>query len=239
MKKLLLPSLIVATSCFLLACAVGRTNNGNTDAKDTLGIGFNTSGINRSVPPPVGQNHPLGSVGLDSRALAAAPVTEIDLNKVPDQTLPSSGSRGLENWEAANMNTDQFINSAYQSGIREIAFGKLALKNASKTEVKTFAELLIKDHSTANKQLEKMARDKNITLIPELKEGDIIDLKGEGVDEKYLLHVLESHRAKIGIYEKAQTSTDVAIREFSLKQLPQLKNHLSKALYLNNNLKRE
>lgn len=239
MKKLLLPSLIT-TTCFLMACAAGRTNNGSTDVKDTLGIGFNTSGINRSVPPPVGQNHPLGSVGMDSRAIAATvAITEVDLDKVSDQNLTSSGSRGLENWEASNMNTSQFINSAYQSGLREIALGKLAREKAGKTEIKTFAELLIKDHSTANQELEKMARYKNITLNPELKTGDVINLEGEAVDEKYLLRVLESHKAKIGIYEKALASSDEQIKAFSLKQLPQLKSHLSRALHLNENLKRE
>jgi putative membrane protein len=137
------------------------------------------------------------------------------------------------------MNTSQFINSAYQSSLREIALGKLASKKAGRTEVRTFAELLIKEHGTANQELEKMAREKNITLRSELKEGDLIDLEGEAVDEKYLSHVLESHRSKIGMYEKAQASSDEQIRAFSLKQLPQLKNHLSRALYLNKNIKRE
>jgi len=236
MKNLLLLSFIIVTTYLFFSCAAGRKNNGNADGRDTMGIGFNTSGINRSVPPPIGQNQPLGSVGMGSKAMTGtAAITALNQDKVLDQNSDDriSKNTGLANWESANMNINKFINFAWQSGLMEIASGKLARKKASGNEVKAYAELLINDHTVANKELEEIAKERNIELTSgKSRLEDLINLEGEDFDKKYITQILEDHKTKIAMYEKASSSSDEQIRSFSLKQLPILKGRLAEAYIL-------
>ena len=236
MKKLLLPYLFIISICFFTACAAGRSGSGSTKARDTTGIGFNTSGINRSVPPPVGRNQPLGSVGMGSNDMrGTVAINELNQDKVMNQN-PESGNttnKGLSNWDSANMSVNQFIDFAHQSGSMEIALGKLAKKKASKEEVKAFADDLISDHTGANKELEKLAKEKNIK-ISSGKSGleDLVNLEGPDFEREYINRILDDHKTKIAMYERASSSEDDLIRAFSSKHLPVLKSRLAQAFIL-------
>lgn len=238
MKILFLPSFILIISCFFFACATGRTDNGNTNGRDTMGIGFNTSGIHRSVPPPVGQNQPLGSVGMGSNSMTGtAAITELNQDKVLNENsdYENSTNIGLAKWEAANMNVSQFLNFAYQFGVMEITSGKLAEKKALGNEVRAYAAILINDYNIANKELEKIAKERDIKLTSgKARLEDLENLEGKDFDEKYISQILKDYRAKIAMYEKASSSSDEQIREFSLKRLPILKDRFAQAVSLNN-----
>lgn len=236
MRKLLLSYLFILSICFFIACATGRSNSSSTQISDTTGFGVNTSGINRSVPPPIGQNQPLGFVGMGSNdRMGTAAIAEYNQNKVIDQNpeVRTTNNSGLTNWKSDNMSVNEFINFAYQSGSMEIALGKLVKKKALREDVKTFADKLINDYTGANKELEKLAKQKNIK-ISSGKSGltHLINLEGPELDKGYINRILENLKNNIAMYEKASSSQDDLIRAFSSKHLPVLKSCLSQAFIL-------
>ena len=58
----------------------------------------------------------------------------------------------------------QFLNEALKGGRHEVAMAQLALTKGSNAEVKSFAQRLANDHSTANKRLETIAGKNGITI---------------------------------------------------------------------------
>jgi len=58
----------------------------------------------------------------------------------------------------------QFLNEALAGGRHEVAMAQLALTKGSNAEVKSFAQRLANDHSTANKKLETIASKNGITV---------------------------------------------------------------------------
>ena len=58
----------------------------------------------------------------------------------------------------------EFIMKAADGGMAEVELGRLAVNKASNSDVKTFAQRMIDDHSKANDELKQLAQTKNITL---------------------------------------------------------------------------
>jgi putative membrane protein len=60
--------------------------------------------------------------------------------------------------------THQFALSAAMGGMAEIELSKLALRNSSNSKIKSFAQMMVNDHSKANSELKSMATSKGIEL---------------------------------------------------------------------------
>jgi len=58
----------------------------------------------------------------------------------------------------------EFMISATNAGMTEVTLGNIAIKNSSNDKVKTFGEMMVKDHTAAGDQLKKIASSKNISL---------------------------------------------------------------------------
>ncbi len=236
MKNLpLLPFLMMFT-CLFQSCSTNRTNINSNSVRDTLGVGFNTSGINRSIPPPVGQNHPQGSVGLGSKDMqGTAAITELNQDKILKDKLstPEQVEINPVDWESGSITVHKFIPYAYQEGLQSIVMGNLALENAADGKVKDLAKLVINDYTLANKELERIAKERNIKLGENSESPEnLLDMKGEAFENQYINQVLNNQKESIALYEKASTSSDAEVKSFSERRLPQLKKNLSAAVAL-------
>jgi len=58
----------------------------------------------------------------------------------------------------------EFVQKAAAAGRTEVEHGKIAASKASNAQVKTYANLLVKDHTAANQQLMAIAKRKNIAI---------------------------------------------------------------------------
>ena len=61
-----------------------------------------------------------------------------------------------------------FIRDAIQSNLAEIQLGQLAQAKTQSAEVKSYAQMLVTDHSASNEQAEKVAKQIGITVPTEL-----------------------------------------------------------------------
>ena len=132
-------------------------------------------------------------------------------------------------------NSDQrFLRKAAESGMLEIQASELAVQKAQHPEVKKFAEMMIKDHTEADKELKALAKNKGFQLPVELEGGkkrlmeDLRQLEGHSFDEEYADEVaVDAHEDAVDLFEDAADDADDAdVKAFAAKLLPKLQQHL-------------
>src|SRR5689334_1480756 len=65
-----------------------------------------------------------------------------------------------------------FITEAAKGGKMEVEMGNLAKDKAQNRRVKAYAEMMIRDHTKANSELESIRREKSYSLSPDTDKQD-------------------------------------------------------------------
>jgi predicted outer membrane protein len=131
----------------------------------------------------------------------------------------------------------------------EIQMGKLAKKNGQAKQVKAYGDMLIKDHSLADKQVVAVAKKHKIDLTmpapkDEAEQADmqakmdamarLETLKGDEFDREFAKMMVEDHQKAVTMLEGTLTSTqDAKVRTLIEKVLPVIKEHLRVAEGIN------
>jgi len=127
---------------------------------------------------------------------------------------------------------ESFFKDAGQGGMFEVEMGKVAAANAQNPEVKKFGQMMVDDHSKANKELEDLAKKKNIAMPTDLGShqstlNKLKGLKGADFDKEYVEEMVDDHETDVSEFEKqAANATDPDVKAFAAKTLPVLKKHL-------------
>lgn len=74
---------------------------------------------------------------------------------------------GLASVQALAASSDDFVEAATEAGIAEVVTGKLAQEKSQNTEIKTFAQQMVTDHTQANQKLGDIARKLDISVPDE------------------------------------------------------------------------
>ena len=137
-----------------------------------------------------------------------------------------------------------FVMEAASSSMMEIKLGELAQQKAKHPRVKSFATMLIRDHTAASQELATLAKSKNFRLPDSVlskhrKHIDhLLTADSANFDKSYIDMMVEAHKDDIDEFEdhaeKAQTPE---VRAFAKKQLPILKMHKDSATYLRDSLR--
>jgi putative membrane protein len=132
-----------------------------------------------------------------------------------------------------------WITKAAEAGLAEVALGKLAVEKAQSAEVKKFAQRMIDDHSKANEELMKIAKDKGVTPPAQLDEKhrklqqDLAKAQQADFDKKYMDGQVQDHKEAVAHFEKGAKSNDPQVQQFASSKLPVLKEHLAMAQKVN------
>jgi putative membrane protein len=158
------------------------------------------------------------------------------LQKLPTKLGIASIGRCCLLWAASSITSDDsdFLKSAAKGGIAEVELGKIAAEKASNTDVKEFANRMVREHTKANADLHKLAASKGVDL-PSSKslsdEASFVHLKmlsGHDFDNAYVKMMVDDHQEDVAAFEKAAIgSTDADVKKFAARTLPTLKHHLS------------
>jgi putative membrane protein len=129
-----------------------------------------------------------------------------------------------------------FIRKAAQGGMAEVQLGNLAERNAASGSVKQFGNMMVADHSKANKELQRVAREKGITIPASLDAKDkqvkrLLESKhGSSFDKAYVRDMVKDHEADVAEFRnEAENGKDPDVKAFAQKTLPTLEEHLAKA----------
>jgi putative membrane protein len=133
------------------------------------------------------------------------------------------------------VDADDFVDDASAKGIAEIEAGKSALEKSKSADVKTFAQMMIDDHTKANQQLKTIATTKKLEMASDAELMDkakkmILDIRDESFDRSYANNQVKAHEQTIAIFEKeAKDSKDAELQAFAKTTLPKLHAHLEAA----------
>ena len=152
---------------------------------------------------------------------------------------PGTGTRNAETRKDDRLSRAdrKFIQEAAESGMFEVQVAQLATTKASDPAVKSFAGMLVEQHSTANNELVQLANSKKVELSaapPRSKRRDVENLgklTGNEFDRRFMREVgIKVHEKDIKKFEKASESAkDPELKAWIDKTLPRLREHLAQA----------
>jgi putative membrane protein len=115
----------------------------------------------------------------------------------------------------------------------------VAYEKATRPEVKSYAQMLMDDHTKANNELKDVAQAKGLTVpdapAPEQKalQARLEKLSGAQFDQAYVDAMVKDHRKALALFKRQSTSgKDAEIKSFASKTLPTLEHHLEQAQQL-------
>src|SRR5579859_1573237 len=156
----------------------------------------------------------------------------------PSSTSSSSGSAGNEMAQSGTpqVSDEKFITDAAKGNRAEVELGRVVAAKASDPKVRSFARQMVKDHTEALNQLQKLAQQKNITLSNDIPE-DAKDMQsklsnetGKQLDKDYMDGMVQDHQKDVQEFQTAaQSASDPDVKQWAGKMVPTLQEHLQKA----------
>jgi len=129
-----------------------------------------------------------------------------------------------------------FAVAAADGGMMEVELGKMASQKGVNSSIKKLGAMMVKDHSAANAELKKVAKEKNITLPAGLSDKcrkavqDLSEKKGADFDKAYADLMVSDHKEDIDEFKKeADKGKDSVLTAWARKKVPVLEHHLAMA----------
>lgn len=125
-----------------------------------------------------------------------------------------------------------FMNTASQANMAEIAAGKLASQKSKTKDVRQFADSMVADHTVAQKELSDLAEKEHVSLIqsPDTEHEHSVEqlntMAGRQFDSAYMNLQLMDHQVAVQLFQQeSQTGRDSLARTYAAKYLPKLRHH--------------
>jgi putative membrane protein len=168
-------------------------------------------------------------------ALALPAAAQIGNPAGVDPATPQSAP-GVPAPHTTNTQDKLFAQLLGAGGMAEVEFGKIADGKAQSSSVKDFARRMVQDHSRANEQLEKLAKQANIPLAGELgpdekaMKDELDRSSARNFDLAYMQGQLVGHQKAVVLlqYEIGQ-GQDSELQRFAAESLPVVIGHLEMA----------
>jgi putative membrane protein len=123
-----------------------------------------------------------------------------------------------------------FLIVASIKNLQEVSAGALAVQKAKRPEVRAFAQMMVKDHGEAERQLLQLAKTRGINLPPATTGGikpDLLLAGAANFDSAYVHAMSAGHGNTVQMFENyATTGKDPSVRAWAQQMLPTLKMHL-------------
>jgi putative membrane protein len=128
--------------------------------------------------------------------------------------------------------TKHFLTVSSVGNLQEVSAGQLAVQKARRADVRSFGQMMVKDHGQAEQQLLQLAKGQHLAL-PAVATGGVqpdVNLKnaGDNFDRVYVHAMVNGHRNTVQTFENyATTGKNRAAKIFAQQMLPTLKAHLN------------
>ena len=172
----------------------------------------------------------------------------------PDAGMPPNGN-GAENspgpaaaqtenaTDLSHLSTpDQhFVRKAVEAGDAEIAEAQLALDKSDNADVKSFAQMIVDDHTKIGSNLQNIVSDSSppgdTGSADDRAVGRLKSLSGKRFDVAYIKTQVRAHHQAVVLFSKeAAHGDDPQLRQFATETLPVLKHHQGMAKSLTEKL---
>jgi len=130
----------------------------------------------------------------------------------------------------------QFVQKAAQSDMTEIKTSQLALQRSRNSQVKQFAQMMIRDHTQSSSKLKPLAARKGVMLPTTLGAANtalvtqLTKLSGTQFDQAYMNGQAKAHAKTEAIYQKElKQGRDSDVKAFATQILPIVAEHYKMA----------
>ena len=136
---------------------------------------------------------------------------------------------------AVSESTASFMTTVADVGMTEVKLGQLAQDKGMNPRIKSFAQMMINDHSKGNDELKALAAKKNVTLPAAIGEDhqkkydDLSKKSGKDFDKAYINAMVDGHQSAINNFKNNTDNSDADVKEWVNKTLPALQMHLDSA----------
>lgn len=130
-----------------------------------------------------------------------------------------------------------FIAVAAGAGMYEVQAARLAHTRAASPQVRSYAQMLLDQHTAKNKELMALVGHKGHRLAPGMpaelqqKVDTLTGLSGARFDQEFVrMTGVQDHTATIAAFERSRAEvSDADLRAFIDRTLPALRSHLQQA----------
>jgi putative membrane protein len=172
---------------------------------------------------------------IAATALATAPVSAQAIHATPEVLLATSHS-------AQQLDDPTIVAIFDAANTWDIDLGNLALKKSSNKDVRTFADMMVRDHSAARKLGRDLAAKLHVTPTPPGKDfalykdhvatlAKLNSLSGAAFDKAYIAHEAWYHQAVIDAVTKTllPATKNAELKDLEVKVAPNFQAHLAAA----------
>lgn len=168
-------------------------------------------------------------------AVLALSVAALSMGTLPgvSQAATTPAKPGSEAMSTMEMGKTAFVKTVAGANRFEIETSKLALKRSKNADVRSFAEMMVKDHTEAGKTFmsvikaegikgKKAMAPKQAAMLKELEAAD-----AEHFDRMYIDIQTQAHMEAVATFRTYAGKPDnMALGDFAKKTLPTLEKHL-------------
>ena len=163
-------------------------------------------------------------------------------------TADSANKANAENQSTpgADQASSEFLVKAADGGMAEVENGQLAQEKATNAKVKSFASMMVNDHTGANSQVKSLAAARNVQLPATVsdehkqKKDELAKKSGAEFDRAYMDLMVSDHEKTIDLFEDASGDVkDSEVKTFADNTLPKLRMHLDSARAIRSSLDRK
>jgi putative membrane protein len=142
--------------------------------------------------------------------------------------------------QSLNKGDQRILKELAQANMAEVAAGNIALKKATRQDVKAFAQQMVDDHTKGLQAVQEVAQSKNVTLPtePDAKHKKMAarldKLSGVAFDRAYLADAgVGDHKAALRKVADAQKkASDPDVKALAAKLQPTIDEHFQKVQVL-------
>jgi putative membrane protein len=136
----------------------------------------------------------------------------------------------------ADHKTTAFLKEAARDNDAEIGLAEVGARQAQNADLKSYCEMLQKNHAQANKDLAAIAQKYGVgnsdapTRRDQKEVAKFEKLTGTEFDQKFAEQMLTDHQKAISKYDKASQEIQSAdVKQYAETMLPKLREHFQKA----------
>lgn len=146
----------------------------------------------------------------------------------------AGAATGVGTGAVAALSTEAFIRDAAIGGMYEIESARLALTRSKNPDIKAAAEMIIKDHTAADKALKALVAAGKVpgplpTEMDERRKGMLDNLTGAAArdfDDRYLdQQTMAHHEALLAFNGYAKAGDNADVKAFAAETAPKLEHH--------------
>jgi putative membrane protein len=217
---------VASTLSVLFATGAAFAQTSGTGSSGTSGQRGSTSGTTGSSS--TSQTSPATSATGSGYTSGRATGADADAARDINAQTRNAGSAKL-GW-----GDRRFVTKAADSGMAELSLAQLAAQRATNSEVRSFAQKLVEDHSKVNSELMGIAGQKNVNIDKDDGKdryyNRLSKKSGSEFDQEFVEHMIDEHEKDVRLFEKASTDAkDPEVRSFAAKHVDHLRDHLRQA----------